>query len=120
MEENKYNLIREELDGKKYVVAKGVEVMLKEGLCSRPAAGIVLECAKYYQDIRFSKGNKTAQGNSIMSILALEVCKGTRLDVFVEDVIEDVLGHNSEEIVKRLSKGLTTKDFYPNFDRSEE
>lgn len=109
MEENKYNLTREEWNGKTYVVAKDVEVMLDEGVCCRPAAFIVLECMKYDLDIMFSKGDRSTQGKSIMGLLALEARKGTRLDVLVEDIlVGDVLGDNSEEIVMRLLKGLTT------------
>jgi phosphotransferase system HPr (HPr) family protein len=112
----KYNLTREEHDGVRYVVARGVGVELEEGIVCRPAESLSQECGRYRNNIFFSNNENVGKGKSILSLMLLVAYHGRKLDVFVEDLP----GTNPEKIARRLCSGLTTKDFYPDFGRREE
>ncbi len=114
MTEN-YNITNQYHWGIRYFIVKDVEVMLDCGLCAGTGLKIVEECKKYSVDIRLSDGKRTAFGRGIIGLMTLEALKGKKLDILVEDVP----GHNSEEIARRLYNGLTTEGFDPIFDRRE-
>jgi phosphotransferase system HPr-like phosphotransfer protein len=106
-----------------YALIKNVKVNLEMGLCARPSAMIAKECLKYNNGIFFNpsvgeenRGLMEHHGDKMIEVLALDANPGKNLDI----VVENIPGTNPEKILKRLYSGLTTDDFYPDFERLEE
>jgi len=101
---------------KGYVVIRDVEVKLSDGICARPAAVIVRWSGKYTNEIIIQDsliiGHPGVSSRSIMDLMTLEVHKGSKLNLMVQDLPNT----NPEDIAKELYVGLTTDDFYPYLD----
>ena len=106
-----------------YAVTKEIEVRLECGICGRPAAAITKECNKYDNDIIINASQCEEEKcliqdykRNMIELLGLGAERGKKLDVMVENIP----GTHPERILKRLYSGLTSEDFYPDFDRFGE
>jgi phosphotransferase system HPr-like phosphotransfer protein len=102
------------------VIIRNVPIHLDEGICCRSAALIARAFGRYSIRLR-----RNIEGipyevpiDNIRSLLSLEAGKGSILEIRVKD--HQFLNQLSEELALRLYSGLTTKGFYPDFDRDEE
>ena len=71
------------------------------GLHARPAAMFVKTAAKFDSDIMVEKDGYKVTGKSIMGLITLEACKGTKLKISAE-------GHDAVEALDALEEVLNT------------
>ncbi|WP_312116062.1 HPr family phosphocarrier protein [Brevibacillus reuszeri] len=80
-----------------------VTVMVEGGLHARPAALLVNRAAQSQSKITLNKGNKQADGRSILGIMTLGVSQGDSLTVRVEGSDEE---HVAEVIQQMFTHSL--------------
>jgi phosphocarrier protein len=87
------------------------------GLCARSSASIFRETIKYEdRDIFISSNSNRVDAKSIMGLLTLGACCGTKIKVYVFGEDEE-----AKKIALRLYSGITTdSDLIPYFDRFEQ
>lgn len=61
-----------------------VQVSIREGMHTRPAAIFVKEAARFKSDVMLTSGETTVNGKSIMGILMLALVPGASVTVQVE------------------------------------
>lgn len=61
-----------------------VEVSIREGMHTRPAAIFVKEAARFKSDVMLTSGETTVNGKSIMGILMLALVPGASVTVQTE------------------------------------
>lgn len=61
-----------------------VEVSIREGMHTRPAAIFVKEAARFKSDVTLTSGETTVNGKSIMGILMLALVPGASVTVQTE------------------------------------
>jgi catabolite repression HPr-like protein len=85
------------------LIQKAVEVKLKTGLQSRPAALFVQEANRFSSEIYVEKDQKKVNAKSIMGIMSLAVGTGTEIKLIVD-------GSDEEKAMKSLTKFLENED----------
>ena len=73
----------------KLVVAKTIEIINKLGLHARAASKLVKLAARYESSVLLRKGEREANGKSIMGVMMLAASKGTQLELVVEGADEE-------------------------------
>ncbi|GAA0180727.1 HPr family phosphocarrier protein [Clostridium sediminicola] len=63
---------------------KQVEIINETGLHARPASLFIAEAMKYKSNITLIKGEKTANGKSMLNVLSLGMNKGTVITIKAE------------------------------------
>ncbi|MFP4458808.1 MAG: HPr family phosphocarrier protein [Candidatus Zixiibacteriota bacterium] len=63
------------------MVQKTVTIKNKTGLHARPAVMLVKATEKYNCDVKIQKNDIEVDAKSIMALLMLEACKGTKLTI---------------------------------------
>lgn len=81
---------------------KVVTVKNKQGLHARPAALFVQIANKYDCDITVKKGDQEVNGKSIMGIMMLAACRGSKIQITCD-------GEDAHEAVSELEKLLQDK-----------
>jgi len=70
------------------VITKTIEIINKLGLHARAASKLVKLAARFESKILLRKGEREANGKSIMAVMMLAASKGTLLELVVEGVDE--------------------------------
>lgn len=85
------------------MIQKMVEVKLKTGLQSRPAALFVQEANRFSSEIYVEKDEKRVNAKSIMGIMSLAVGTGTKIRLIAD-------GHDEDKALKALTEFLENED----------
>jgi phosphotransferase system HPr-like phosphotransfer protein len=111
MGKTSYKIKKEQHKGVSWYAARDVPVELVAGIVLKPAYRFVEECSQHRNGILFYDGFKMANAKDMMELLSLSALRGNKVSVFVQDSV----GTNGEDVLKRLCSGLTTKAFEPDF-----
>lgn len=71
------------------------------GLHARPASQLVMECKKFESEITLLRGDQSANAKSIMSIMAMAITGGDRIQVTAE-------GTDATQAVEAIATFLET------------
>ncbi|WP_270583594.1 HPr family phosphocarrier protein [Bacillus smithii] len=85
------------------MIQKMVEVKLKTGLQSRPAALFVQEANRFSSEIYVEKDEKRVNAKSIMGIMSLAVGTGTKIRLITD-------GHDEDKALEALTEFLENED----------
>lgn len=85
------------------MIQKMVEVKLKTGLQSRPAALFVQEANRFSSEIYVEKDEKRVNAKSIMGIMSLAVGSGTKIQLIAD-------GHDEDKALEALTEFLENED----------
>jgi len=83
------------------MVTKEIVIQSKIGLHARPAALFVKLASRFQSEIKVIKGEKEANGKSLLGLLALSVLHEDRIELCVS-------GEDEEEALRELSHFLET------------
>ena len=90
----------------KVVVAKTIEIINKLGLHARAASKLVKLAARFESSVLLRKGEREANGKSIMGVMMLAASKGTQLELVVEGADEqDAMTALEALIADRFGEG---------------
>lgn len=73
------------------------------GLHARPAAQLVMACKKFESEITLLRGDQSANAKSIMSIMAMAITGGDKLQITAE-------GADASEAVDAIASFLETME----------
>jgi phosphotransferase system HPr (HPr) family protein len=83
------------------MVTKEIVIQSKIGLHARPAALFVKLASRFQSEIKVIKGEKEANGKSLLGLLALSVLHGDLIELCIS-------GEDEEEALRELSHFLET------------
>jgi phosphocarrier protein HPr len=78
-----------------------VTVALEGGLHARPAALLVSRASQFQSKITLTKGNKHADGKSILGIMTLGVSQGDELAVQVDGSDEEIAAAAIQQLLNQ-------------------
>lgn len=84
------------------MIEKELKILNHSGLHTRPASQFVKTANQFKSDITVYKGDSSANGKSIISIIALGASKGSTIRLTAD-------GEDEEEAIKALSELIENK-----------
>lgn len=93
---------RKKIDGIAPRTEKEVTIQNRNGLHARPAALFVKLASKYRVALWVEKDGERVNGKSIMGLMMLAACKGTRLKLIAE-------GSGSEKVISEIQSLLESR-----------
>ena len=88
------------------MVKRPLDIINKLGLHARAASKFVKLASRFHSDVRLRKGEREANGKSIMGVMMLAASCGSRLELVVEGVDEEAAVAALVELVgQRFGEG---------------
>lgn len=84
------------------MVKQNLKIVNKLGLHARAAAKLVHLASRYESESKLVRGEKVANGKSIMGVMMLAASRGTEIEIIVE-------GPDEEEAISALSELINNR-----------
>jgi phosphocarrier protein len=87
--------------GGKHALTREVQILNQYGIHARPAALFVRVASRYDSEVYVEKGQLRVSGKSIMGLMTIEACRGTKLKLTAEGPDAEQVLDDLEALVAR-------------------